>query len=169
MYDRNNDDSATVWLLASIDASLRKEVTDRVSKSDGFVAHWLQLIACIQSVSFARFDKIKREIEDLSILKIPQQNVKTLATSFLLKAKELCAHGHYEHRLTLTMLNKFLEGGGTSGDHYTMQYCYALLDVRKELDKTLVDIGSLSNLEQDKRIARANLTYKDICKVAEDE
>ena len=65
MYDRNNDDSATVWLLASIDASLRKEVTDRVSKSDGFVAHWLQLIACIQSVSFARFDKIKREIEDL--------------------------------------------------------------------------------------------------------
>ena len=61
--------------------------------------------------------------------KLAQQNIKLMATEFLSKGKELCTHGHYEHRLTLTMLNKFLEGGGTNGDHYTLQYRHALLEL----------------------------------------
>ena len=157
-YDLNNDISATNWLLDSIDADLKKEITDRLHLTDGFAAHWLQLIAQIQSVSFARFDRIKREIESLTISKYPQQNIKLMATDFLLKAKELCSHGHYEHRLTLTMLNKFLEGGGHNGDHYTLQYRHSLLDLRSKLDKTLVDLGRLSSSEQDKRMASLNLT-----------
>ena len=169
LYDLNNDVSATNWLLDSIDRELERDLTDRLHFSDGFAAHWIQLLGLLQSVSFARFDCIKRDIETISILKYPQQNIKLMATDFLLKAKELCSHGHYEHRLTLTMLNKFLEGGGTGGDHYTLQFRHALLDLRSKLDRTLVEIGQLSTLEQDKRMAKENLTYCDICQRAEEE
>ena len=169
LYDLNNDVSATNWLLNSIDSDLKQDLTDRLHLADGFAPHWIQLLGLIQSVSFARFDRIKRDIESISILKYPQQNIKLMATDFLLKAKELCSHGHYEHRLTLTMLNKFLEGGGTGGDHYTLQFRHALLDLRSKLDRTLVEIGQLSTVDQDKRMAKDNLTYRDICQRAEEE
>ena len=169
LYDNNNDVSATNWLLDSIDADLKKDLQDRLKLLDGFTPHWIQLISLIQSVSFARFDRIKREIETISILKYPQQNVKDMATDFLSKGKELSTHGHYEHRLTLTMLNKFLEGGGSSGDHYTLQYRHSLLELRSKLDKTLVEIGRLSTTDQNLRIASENLTYRDICQRAEEE
>lgn len=61
--DRNNDNSARKWLLSSIDEDLKKEIKDRLHPTDGFLAHWLQLIHQIQSVSFNRFSGIKNEIE----------------------------------------------------------------------------------------------------------
>ena len=67
------------------------------------------------------------------------------------------------------MLNKFLEGGGSSGDHYTLQYRHSLLELHSKLDKTLVEIGRLSTTDQNLRIASKNLTYRDICQRAEEE
>jgi hypothetical protein len=71
----------------------------------------------VQSTSFNRFETIKREIQqDLTIFKFPGQSVKDLASAFIAKAKELENFGMYEHRLTLIMLDRFLEGGGSSDD-----------------------------------------------------
>lgn len=169
-YDRNNDDSARNWLLDSLEPELKKDVTDRLHPQDGFVAHWLQLIHLVQSTSFNRFTVIKRDIEsNLSLLKIPGQNVKELASIFLSKARELDNHGFYEHRLTLCMLDRFLEGGGTNSDVPTMQYRHTLFQLRQKLDKALIEIGRLETDSQNKHMAKENLTYRDICAIAEEE
>ena len=52
-FDRSNDTSATKWLRNSVDDDLLDDLTDRLSITDSFASHWLQLIALIQSVSFA--------------------------------------------------------------------------------------------------------------------
>ena len=169
-FDRNNDDSARNWLLDSIDPGLKKDVTDRLQNDDGFTSHWLQLIHLVQSTSFNRFTVIKRDIESsLTLMKFPGQNVKDLATVFLTKARELDNHGFYEHRLTLCMLDRFLEGGGTNNDVSTMQYRHTLFQLRQKLDQALIKIGRLELAAQTTYMATENLTYRDICSKAEEE
>ena len=169
-YDRNNDNSAKLWLLDSISDDLKKEIKDRLTQSDGFAAHWLQLIHQIQSVSFNRFAGVKNDIEhNLTIFAFPGQNVKLLATAFLDKARELDNHGYYEHRLTLVMLDRFLEAGGSNNDVGTLQYRSELLTLRSKLDKALVKVGRLASAAQDAHMASETLTYRDICWAAEEE
>ena len=71
-YDRNNNSSAKLWLLDSISDDLKKEIKDRLTQTDGFVAHWLQLIHQIQSVSFNRLvvSKTKLNTNSLSLLSL---------------------------------------------------------------------------------------------------
>jgi hypothetical protein len=140
-YDRNNDDSARNWLLASVDDSLKKDISERLSLFDGFASHWLQMIHLIESTSYKRFTNIKEDIERLTVHQFPGQSVKDLAGAFLTKAKELDNHGFYEHRLTLVMLDSFLEGGGSNADIHTAQYRHVLFQLRQDLDKALVKIG----------------------------
>jgi hypothetical protein len=169
-FHRNNDDSAHNWLLDSLDPTLHKDVTDRLLLDDGLVSHWLQLIHLVQSTSFNRFTVIKRDIESsLTLFKVPGQNVKELASKFLAKARELDNHGFYEHRLTLCMLDRFLEGGGTNNDVPTMQYRHTLFQLRQTLDQALIRIGRLSTDEQNQHMATSGLTYRDICSKAEEE
>jgi hypothetical protein len=46
-YDCNNDDSARNWLLNSLDAELKDDVTKRVKSTDGFCVNWLQMIRLV--------------------------------------------------------------------------------------------------------------------------
>ena len=167
-YDKNNDTSATKWLLNSVDDTLKKDIQRRVDSNAGFVAHWFKLVHLIESISFSRFEKIKKDIEAQSILKIPNQDVSLLATEFLTRANELESHGHYEHRLTLVMLDLFLEGGGDSTNKQTMQYHYALLGKRSQLDAALKHIARLDRSAQDQHMINEQLTFRDICDFAED-
>jgi hypothetical protein len=70
-YDRNNDDSARNWLLASVDDDLKKDISERLSLFDGFASHWLQMIHLIESTSYKRFTNIKEDIEKLSVHQFP--------------------------------------------------------------------------------------------------
>jgi hypothetical protein len=67
------------------------------------------MIHLIKSTSYKRFTNIKEEIERLSVHQFEGQSVKDQSGVFLGKAKELENHGFYEHRLTLVMLDSFLE------------------------------------------------------------
>ena len=169
-YDVNNDESATNWLLDSLNPDLRKDIEDRMTPEDGFIAHWLQLIHFIQSTSFDRFESIKQDIEhNLTIFKFEGQNVKELASAFIKKARELDNHGFYEHRLTLHMLNRFLEGGGQSNDVATMQYRHALFQKHQQLNQALIKTGRMSTADQNTYMVQHELTFRDICAHAEEE
>jgi hypothetical protein len=168
-YDRNNDDSARNWLLASVHETLRKDISERLSPFDGFASHWLQMIHLIESTSYKRFTNIKEEIERLSVHQFPGQSVKDLSGVFLGKAKELENHGFYEHRLTLVMLDSFLEGGGSGADIPTAQYRHVLFESRQKLDNALVKIGRMDSESQDKYMISKGLTYREICSKAEEE
>jgi hypothetical protein len=99
----------------------------------------------VQSTSFNRFETIKQEIQhDLTIFKSPRQSVKDLTSAFIAKAKELENFGMYEHRLTLIMLDRFLEGGGSSDDMPTQMCHHSQFYLRAKLDTTLMKISSLN-------------------------
>jgi hypothetical protein len=168
-YDRNNDDSACKWLKNSMNPDLKQDVCERRKPTDGFTAHWMQIVRLVQSTSFNRFQAIIHEIEnELTIFKFPGQSVKDLASGFIAKAKELENFGMYEHRLTLVMLDRFLEGGGTSDDVPTQMYRHHLFDLRATLDKALMSFSSLDTTAQTTHLISKGLTYRQVCTTAEE-
>jgi hypothetical protein len=154
----------------SLDPALSsKDFSERLRSTNGFAAHWMQMIRLVQSLSFNRFQTIKQEIEtELPIFKFPGQSVKDLASAFISKAKELANFGMYEHRLTLVMLNRFLEGGGTSDDVPTQMYRHHLFDLRAKLDKALMTVSSLDKNAQQAQMLTLGLTYCQICTTTEE-
>lgn len=170
-YDVANDDSARRWLLNTLSDELRAKVKDRTPSMSGFVAHWMVFLHCFQSSSHAKYDKLKKDIEAKQITEYPQQNVSQLATDFLHLGTELTNHSMYEqHRLTQTMLNRFLAaGGGDASDIYAMQYRYPLLSLQSRLDKALNYIAHLDKPAANAYMVKAELTFRDICQVAEEE
>jgi hypothetical protein len=168
-YDRNNDDSTRNWLLTSVDDSLKRDISERLSLFNGFASHWLQMIHLIESTSYKRFTNIKEDIERLTVHQFPGQSVKDLAGAFFTKVKELDNHGFYEHRLTLVMLDGFLKGGGSNANIHTDQYRHALFQLRQNLDTALVKIGRMDSDEQNKHMATNGKTYREICSKAEEE
>jgi hypothetical protein len=103
----------------------------------------------------------------LTVFKFPGQSIKDLASAFLMKARELDNHGFYEHRLTLVMLDRFLEGGGSNNDVPTQLYRHTLFQLCQKLDQALIRIGRLDHAAQNLYMASENLTYRDICSKAE--
>jgi hypothetical protein len=124
------------------------------------------MIRLVQPTSFNRFEAIKREIQqDLTIFKFPGQSVKDLASAFISKAKELENFGMYEHRLTLIMLDRFLEGGGTSYD--MPPKCIATRYLIFKQDST-PHFSSLDHTTVNAHMPAEGLTYRQVCNVAEE-
>jgi hypothetical protein len=74
----------------------------------------------------------------------------------------------YEHRLTLIMLDRFLEGGGSSDDMPTQMYRHSLFDLRARLDTTLMKVSSLDHTAANAHMLAEGLTYRQVCNVAEE-
>jgi hypothetical protein len=75
--------------MASVDKTLRKDISERLHPSDGFTSHWLHLIRLIESTSYKRFTNIKEQIERLTVYQLPGQSIKDLVSgAFLGKAKK---------------------------------------------------------------------------------
>jgi hypothetical protein len=91
-----------------------------------------------------------------------------VVSAFIVKAKELENFGMYEHRLTLVMLDRFLEGGGTSDDVPTQMYRHHLFDLRATLDKALMSVSSLDKTAQTTHMIAKGLTYRQVCTTTEE-
>jgi hypothetical protein len=129
----------------------------------------MQMIRLVQSTSCNRFQTIKQEIKtELMIFKFPGQSVEELVSALISKAKELESFGMYEHRLTLVMLDRFLEGGGTSNDVPTQMYRHHLFDLRVKLDEALMTVSSLDKNAQQAQMLTLGLTYRQVCTTAEE-
>jgi hypothetical protein len=129
----------------------------------------MQMIRLVQSTCFNRFQAIKHEIEsELTIFKFPGQSVKDMVSAFILKEKVLENFGMYEHRLMLVMLDRFLEGGGTSDDVPTQMYRHHLFDLRITLDKALMSVSSLDKTAKTTHMIAKGLTCCQVCTTAEE-
>ena len=95
LYDKTNDDSARRWFLDCLDPELAKKIKDRTDPNAGFIAYWLTFIHCFQSSSHAKFDNLKRDLENIRITKYAHQNVQDMATDFLRIGTELTNHHMY--------------------------------------------------------------------------
>jgi hypothetical protein len=66
------------------------------------------------------------------------------------------------------MLNRFLEGGGTSDDVPTQMYRHHLFDLRAKLNKVLMIVSSLGKNAQQAQMLTLGLTYRQVCTTAEE-
>ena len=164
-YDVQNNSTACKFLLASLDRDLHDNIVEQLEDDPGFAVVWLYLIKAIQSISIERFEDLKAQIKKRHPSQYPGQNLESLAADFRRDAKELVTAGHYDHNLSLNMLEAFLKAGGPTNEDYR----FPLRSLKARLDSALLLIGHMSKADADKHMQKENLTFKDICRLASTE
>jgi hypothetical protein len=164
-YDRENDRAAIAFLLDSLDLDLSTKLQERIDETDNFPVVWIQLLKLVQSTSIERFENLCLRIKGRRAANYSGEDVELLAVDFRRDALELVTAGQYEHNLTLTMLKIFLLAGGANNGNF--QFPLRLL--KKELNEALLVIPHMSRSDADRFMIKEDLTYKDICTLAEDE
>ena len=165
VYDKNNDEAAQFFLLDSLEPDLKKEVRDLMDQGEAFPTTFLRLIQLIRSTSIDRFENLKHRIKARKATQYPGQNLTLMAADLRADAKELDIAGHYDHSLTLHMLDAFLEAGGSNNEDYR----YDLRVIKATLNDALKKIGYLTKDAAQKYMAAQKLTYRDICTLASEK
>ena len=164
-YDIQNNNTACKFLLASLDKELHDSIVEQLEEDPGFAVVWLYLIKAIQSISIERFEDLKAQIKRRHPANYPGQNLESLAADFRKDAKELVTAGHYDHNLSLNMLEAFLKAGGPTNEDFR----FPLRTLKARLDSALLLIGHMSKADADKHMQKEGLTFKDICRLASAE
>jgi hypothetical protein len=164
-YDRENDRAAVAFLMDSLDTDLSMKLDKRLDEADTFPIVWLNLLKLVQSTSIERFENLRNWIKGRSASNYSGEDIELLAVDFRRDALELMTAGQYDHNLTLSMLKIFLIAGGNNNGNF--QFPLRLL--KKQLTKALLAIPYMSRADGDKYMVKENLTYKNICTLAEDE
>jgi len=163
-YDRTNDKAARTFLLASLETNLRNRVEEKLEDSDSFAVTWLTFIKSIQSTSIDRFNSLKTRIKARSAAQYPGENLEALARDFRKDAQELETAGQYDHLLTLDMIKAFLLAGGQGNEDYR----FNLRPMKQKLETALLDIAYKTKEAANKHMKDEELTYNDVCILAED-
>jgi hypothetical protein len=164
-YDRENDRAAVAFLMDSLDTDLSMKLDERLDEADTFPIVWLNLLKLVQSTSIERFENLRNWIKGRSASNYSGEDIELLAVDFRRDALELMTAGQYDHNLTLSMLKIFLIAGGNNNGNF--QFPLRLL--KKQLTEALLAIPYMSRADGDKYMVKENLTYKNICTLAEDE
>ena len=163
-HDRTNDKAARTFLLASLETNLRNRVEEKLEDCDSFVVTWLTFIKSIQSTSIDRFNALKTRIKGRSPTQYPGENLESLARDFCKDAQELETAGQYDHLLTLDMIKAFLLAGGQGNEDYR----FNLRPMKQKLETALLDIAYKTKEAANKHMKDEELTYNDVCILAED-
>ena len=163
IYDRANDRAATEFLVDSLDFELASTLNDRIKETDPFPMVFLRLIHLTRSTSFDRFGDLKTSIARRKPTQYPGQNIELMATDMKRDARALEIAGQYEHTLTYTMSEAFMEAGGTNNEDFRAR----LRNTKWKLNEALTYIGFLDKSAADEYMIENKLTYEDICEEAE--
>ena len=163
-YDKTNDRAATLFLLDSLDTDLCDDIDEMLSGTEPFPVVWLHFIQAIQSTSVERFDQLKSKIKAVRPSQFAGQNLREMAKEYHRLAGELTSAGQYDHNLTLVMVKSFLLAGGDGNEDFRFE----LRGLKQKLNSALLEIGFKDKAAADAHMLANGLTYKDICKQAQD-
>ena len=161
-YDDSNNEAALEYLLGSLGPTLLQSVRDDLEPTDPFTVVWLIIIKNIQSTSIDTYQDMKNQIRALKPSHYEGQNIQLLTREFRRIADQLVSAGHYDHTLTLVMLESLLTAGGVGNQTYTLP----LLILQMELNKGLLKIPFMSKEDAHRFLATEGLLYKDVCRIA---
>ena len=150
--------------MNSLDEPIAQELEGLLEQEDGFMVAWITFVREIQSLSSDRFDSLKNRIRNIRATDYPQQNIKSMTDDFEEAAKELVSAGQYDHNLTKSMINGFIEAGGSTNEDWKAP----LRLVKERIDQALVQLGFHRTKEDENRfmVLREKLTYKHVCREA---
>ena len=164
-YDKNNDGDAIKFLLNSLDDELLSELRTIRQDNDPFPVTYLHLMEIITSASIESFEVLKNTLKARRATDYPGQDISKLAMQFRLDAQTLENAGQYTENLTLDMVNAFLAAGGRENEDFR----FGLRMMKEQLHPLLSRIAFLTPTQQAAEVARAHLSYHDVCKAATDK
>ena len=164
-YDKNNDGDAIKFLLNSLDDELLSELRTIRHDNDPFPVTYLHLMEIITSASIESFEVLKNTLKARRATDYPGQDISKLAMQFRLDAQTLENAGQYTENLTLDMVNAFLAAGGRENEDFR----FGLRMMKEQLHPLLSRIAFLPPPQQATEVARAHLSYHDVCKAATDK
>jgi hypothetical protein len=165
--DRDNDTAATVCLLDSVSPNLKKRIRNRIADTDPFPIDWIEFVTLVLSTSIDRYEKLKQRIQGRHPSQYAGQDMVKLVEDFSTDAKALTMAGHYDHSLTLSMLQIFLKAGGDGSAGEAFRFPIRTLKMR--LDAALLAIALKEKGPAQAFMAKEALLFTDICKCVENE
>ena len=157
-FDKSNDSTATHFLLESLDEDMRVILRD-LCEGEVFPVYVMELIEYVRRASTDHFAKLSDDIKKRKPSQYSGQDLEQMAKAMCADAKELTQAGQCDHRLTLHMLDNFLEAGGPENETFRFPFRLYYIELRKAIDK----VSLMQKDEADKFMLKAKLTYRDIC------
>lgn len=151
-YDTENCETARTYLLDSLDDDLLKNVNLKIKDDDPFMVCWLQVVHKVLVTSAAKYEALKKQIENRLPSQYPGQNIELLVADLITDTDELMNAGQYEHRLTKKILEILLLANGGK------QYDFDLRSLSGKLDKALKEVQFKDQEGQDKHMTAEGLT-----------
>lgn len=163
-YDLSNDSAAKEFLMNSVSAEIYKELHLACEKEDSFPVTFMQFMKIVRTVTIEHITNVKERIKARRPQQYAGQDIAQMAMDFKTDAIELEKSGHYDHILTVNMLDAFLSAGGREAE----QFRFPLRYLRDRLGKKVLSVAHLSKQEADKIMVQEGLTFRQICTEATD-
>ena len=161
-WDKKHDYEAKRFLLDSISDTVRKGFEPFKTEQDSFALTWLKLIFYLVTTTSKTFDGIKHDIRMIRPQNYESQNIETMSKDYIVKAEELNNAGHYNHALTLNMIDGFL----SAQRDVKGTFHHELNNLRSKVDTAIQTTTFMSQIDQDHYFATEKLTFNDVCMLA---
>jgi hypothetical protein len=115
--DKSNNTAATDCLLDSVSPELKKRIRNQIADQAPSLV-WLKFLLLTVSSSIDWFEQIKRQIQAHNPSQYAGQDMVKLVGDFSIDSKMLTMAGHYDHSLTLKMLQIFLKAEGDGNEAF---------------------------------------------------
>jgi hypothetical protein len=161
-WDKKHDYEAREFLLESLSKEIRNSFETFHDQHDTFASTWLKLVHHLVTTTAKTYDSMKDKIRSIRPQQYAGQNIEHMATDLIKMSEELDNAGHFDHSLTLNMVDGFL--CATSDAKGTFHH--ELNNLRSQVAKKRQEFLFLSKFDQDVAFANCKLTYKDVCLVA---
>ena len=163
-WDKKHDFEAKTFLLASLNTDLLRGLETYLEDEDTFAVTWLKFVRYLVVTTTRTFDMMRESLRNIRPQTYEGQNIEKMAETIINTATELDHAGHFDHNLTLNIVDAFLcaskDSRGTF--HHTMN------NLRSRVETLLQSSLFLPKTDQDLEFAKQKLTYTDVCMYATD-
>ena len=159
IWDKKHDNEAKRFLTNSLSESVRKDFNPFQNELDTFAMDWLRFVHWLVTKNAGTYDRIKSDIRTQTPQLFEGQNIEALSKVYINRAEELLQAGHYEHSLTLNMIEGFLlaEKDQSNSFHHAMN------TLRDKVQHLVQLTTFMSKEQQEQKFAIEKCSYKDVC------
>ena len=158
-WDKKHDYEARTFFYASLSSSILLGFESFTNETDSFATVWLKFIKYLTTTTSKTYDNMRQSIRSLRPQQFQGQNIESMAEQFVTLSTELDQAGHFDHNLTLNMVDGFLcaakDAKGTF--HHTLN------DLRSKVQTCIQQTLFMAKEDQDTQFKQQKLTYKDVC------
>ena len=163
-WDKKHDFEAKNFLLASLNQDLLRGLETYLEDEDTFAITWLKFVRYLVVTTTRTFDVMRESLRSIKPQSYEGQNIEKMSETIINTATELDHAGHFDHNLTLNIVDAFLcaskDSRGTF--HHTMN------NLRTRVENLLQQTLFLPKVDQDSKFASERLTFTDVCMYATD-